>query len=215
MQCTGGSACFMSCLGWAPDSPRFLEHGNAAWEKSPWFCQAGAVSPEPCSSAGSGVSVVSAEACSARLLLTAWSSKKHTCCVQFDKPLQCFDQYIKIKIDFNIFCVILFLYFCLSYFNTEHDRYFGIGSMEEKFIRGGFPGKVSNFKLKAYVIPLISFMYFGNHKQMMIIECGNIYWQEQAYSVLELYNVADSLKMAFSLKTVCFYGVLCFFISFL
>nr|XP_009942703.1 PREDICTED: uncharacterized protein C9orf84 homolog [Opisthocomus hoazin] len=28
-----------------------------------------------------------------------------------------------------------------SYFNTEHDRYFSIGSVEEKFICGGFPGK--------------------------------------------------------------------------
>lgn len=87
--------------------------------------------------------------------------------------------------------------------------------MEEKFTRGGFPGKVSNLKLKAYVIPLISFRYFVNHKQMVIIECGNVFWQEQVYSVLELYNVADSLKMAFSLKTVRFYKLLCFFISFL
>lgn len=71
--------------------------------------------------------------------------------------------------------MILFLCFCLSYFNTEHDRYFSTGSMEEKFTRGGFPGKVSNLKLKAYVIPLISFRYFVNHKQMMIIECGNVF----------------------------------------
>jgi len=73
--------------------------------------------------------------------------------------------------------VILFFSFSLSYFNTEHDRYFSIGSVEEKFICGGFPGKVSNHKLKKYMIPLVSFRYFVNYKIMMITDYGNIFWQ--------------------------------------
>ncbi|XP_068031731.1 protein shortage in chiasmata 1 ortholog isoform X3 [Anomalospiza imberbis] len=44
----------------------------------------------------------------------------------------------------------------MSWFNTEHDGYFSIGSMEKKFACGGFPGKVSNFKLKTFMISLIS-----------------------------------------------------------
>ncbi|KAF4804066.1 hypothetical protein TURU_010857 [Turdus rufiventris] len=43
------------------------------------------------------------------------------------------------------------------WFNTEHDCYFSIGSMEEKFTCGGFPGKVSNFKFETFMISLISF----------------------------------------------------------
>lgn len=64
--------------------------------------------------------------------------------------------------------------FCPSYFNTEHDCCFSVGSMEEKFICGGFPGKVSDLIFKVYTIPLISFSYFVSEKLVMI-EYGNVF----------------------------------------
>lgn len=82
---------------------------------------------------------------------------------------------MKIKIYSNVFPVIIFLFLFLSYSNTEHDRYFSIGSVEEKFICGGFPGKVSNITFKTCMVPLISFRYSVNHKLVAITEYGNVF----------------------------------------
>lgn len=58
--------------------------------------------------------------------------------------------------------------------------------MEEKFICGGFPGKVSNLIFKACMIPLISFSYFVSDKLVMI-EYGNVFWWYQVDSAVELF----------------------------
>lgn len=58
--------------------------------------------------------------------------------------------------------------------------------MEEKFICGGFPGKVSNLIFKTYVIPLISFSYFVSDKLVMI-EYGNVFRWYQVGSAVELF----------------------------
>ncbi|OXB77148.1 UNVERIFIED_CONTAM: hypothetical protein H355_014719, partial [Colinus virginianus] len=67
------------------------------------------------------------------------------------------------------------------YFSTECDCCFSIGSVEEKFICGGFPGKVSNPIFKAYMFPLISFSYLVSVVQ--VLECFFLLFRKPVSSV--------------------------------